>query len=397
MVRRLSARPTAPAPGLCPANTVERVSRLLSRREVLAFRIRAQQLHRPEASATDAAVLDFGVQDSGPDGAGWALTTRGVDLEAPSRPDLVLVWAIRGAPHVYRRGDLPQVAAALEPFSDADAGKRIFDASKPLQAAGIANLRALDAVAAAMAGVVTAPMTKGEVSTALTGLLPAPYLRFCRPCNASHPFEMPFRLAALRAGLELLPGTSPPVLAPIAGFSRARRAEKRYDVIRGYLRFLGPATPSLVAGYLDAPVREVREHWPQDVIEVLVDGRKRSLLAEDAERIDGAAGEASGDSPTHGVRLLAPFDLFLQARDRDLLVADPVRAKALWPVLGRPGAVLVDGEVSGLWRPRAAGRRLRLAVDLWTRDTARLRARISEQAERLASYRKGQLSGVDVA
>ena len=57
-----------------------------------------------------------------------------------------------------------QVAAAVEPFSDADAGKRIYDASKPLKAAGIGNLAALDAVAAAMRAVVTEPTVKGDVS-----------------------------------------------------------------------------------------------------------------------------------------------------------------------------------------------------------------------------------------
>ena len=54
-------------------------------------------------------------------------------------------------------------------------------------------------------------------------------------------------------------------------------------------------------------------------------------------------------------RLLGPFDLFLQARDRSLLVDDPAHAKALWPTLGRPGAVLDRGELVGTWRPRKSG------------------------------------------
>jgi hypothetical protein len=33
---------------------------------------------------------------------------------------------------VEPREDLPSVAAAVEPFSDADAGKRIYDAAKPV-------------------------------------------------------------------------------------------------------------------------------------------------------------------------------------------------------------------------------------------------------------------------
>lgn len=66
------------------------------------------------------------------------------------------------------------VAVAVEPFSDADAGKRIFDAARPLKTAGIGNLAALDAVAAAMRSVVTGPMVKGEVAGALTARMDPP-------------------------------------------------------------------------------------------------------------------------------------------------------------------------------------------------------------------------------
>ena len=158
--------------------------------------------------------------------------------------------------------DLPGVAAAVAPFSDADAGKRIYDASKPLKQAGISNLEALDAVAAAMRSVVTRPTVKGDVSGRVTELMDPPYLRFCRPCDATHLYEMPFRLAAVRAGLELEADTSPPVLRRIAGFTPATIVPPAHDVVRGYLRLLGPATPKHVADYLDAPVKDVRRTGP---------------------------------------------------------------------------------------------------------------------------------------
>lgn len=128
-----------------------------TRAQVLAFRVRAQQLDRGSGAPADTAVLDIGVQDTGSDGGLWALANRGVDVSALSGDDLATVWTIRGAPHLYLRSDLPAVAVAVQPYSDADAGKRIFDASKPLKAAGIANLTALDEVAANMRAVVTRP------------------------------------------------------------------------------------------------------------------------------------------------------------------------------------------------------------------------------------------------
>jgi hypothetical protein len=109
----------------------------VSRHQVLRFRLRQHQLDRaPGAAArsTDVALLDYGVQDTGADGAPWALEIRGAMPAGPE--DLAWAWTWRGAPHAYRRSDLAQVSVATAPFSEADAAKRIFDAVKPLRARG---------------------------------------------------------------------------------------------------------------------------------------------------------------------------------------------------------------------------------------------------------------------
>ena len=353
----------------------------LTREQVLALRVHAQQLGRPSGTVADTAVLELGVQDTGPDGGAWALALRGLS-DVPA-DQLALAWTVRGAPHLYRRADLPGVAAATAPFSDDDAAKRIFDAAKPLKAAGIPVLEALDTVATAMRDVVREPTVKGDLSGALNGRLPEPYQRFCRSCDAVHVYEQPFRLAALRAGLELEPGTSPPVLRPVPGLAPTAEVPQHLDVVRGCLRLLGPATPAHVAGYLDARVADVKAHWPTDAVEVDVAGQKRWLLGE----------PATVPEPPDGVLLLGPFDLFLQARDRDLLVPDRAKAKALWPVLGGPGAVLAGAEVAGSWRARKAGARMSLAVTAW-RDVPD--GALAEQAERLAEFRGLALAAVDV-
>ncbi|PYC67913.1 hypothetical protein C7C45_19990 [Micromonospora arborensis] len=362
---------------------------MVDRRQVMNFRVRAQQLDRDQGTLADTAVLDIGVQNTGPDGARWALAVRGVDVTALSAKDLILLWTIRGAPHLYRRADVGKVVAAVEPFSDADAGKRIYDASKPLKAAGIENLAALDEVAAHLRAIVTKPTVKGDVSGRLAEVMPEPYLRFCRPCDATHVYEMPFRLATTRAGLELQLDTSPPVLQRITGFRRAAAPGDRFDLIRAYLRLFGPATPKQVADYLDAPVKDVKALWPDDVLEVTVDGEVRSLLAADEEALESADGRST--------RLLGPFDLFLQAKDRATLVPDAAHAKDLWPALGRPGGVLVDGELVGTWRPRKSGTTFTVAVQPWRKLPGPTRTAITDQAERLAAYRAVSLTGVDFA
>ncbi len=245
------------------------------------------------------------------------------------------------------------MAAATAPWSEADAAKRIFDASKPLREAGIPVDEALAQVAKEMRSIVTKPTAKGDLSTALTKRLPEPYLRYCRVCEATHSYEQTFRLAALQAGLELRPGTSPPVVQRIKGWRGSADVPTDLDPIRGVLRFLGPATHKDVAGYIDSPVSDVKENWPADATPVEVDGGKRWLLEGDRSALESASVDAKQ------VLLLAPHDLFLQARDRDLLVPDKTRRKQLWVVLGRPGAITRGNEIVGTWRPRASGGKLR--------------------------------------
>jgi hypothetical protein len=359
------------------------VVRTISREQALGFRVHAQQLDRDSGTLDDTAVLDLGVQDTGPDGAGWALALRGL-ADVPD-DDVALAWTLRGAPHLYRRADLAAVASATWPFSDADAAKRIFDAAKTLRAAGIGTLEALDTVAAAMRDIVREPTVKGEMSRRLTERMPEPYLRYCRPCEATHVHEQPFRLAALHAGLELEPRTSPPVLRPVPGLAPAVEVPERLDVVRGCLRLLGPTSPKHVAGYLDAPVREVQGRWPADAVEVAVDGEKRWVLEDDLDALDRPAPDA--------LRLLAPFDLFLQARDRDLLVPDAAAAKDLWRILGRPGAVLAGAEIVGTWRARKSGTSTSVTVEL---RTSLPHALVGEQAERLAAFRNTRLTNLDI-
>lgn len=165
--------------------------------------------------------------------------------------------------------------------------------------------------------------------------------------------------------------------------------QPRQDVVRATLHLLGPATPAQVAGYLDAPLADVRARWPVDVTPVEVDGQQRWALADDLDALVGA--EAVAD------RLLGPYDLLVQGRDRDLLVPDPAHAKALRPVLGRPGAVLLGREVAGLWRPRKSGSTLTVSVGLWARRTRAAERAVEAGAEALASFRGLRLAAVDYA
>src|SRR4051794_34878981 len=250
----------------------------MDRAQAIAQRIHAQQLDRPRGAraVTDAAVLDLGVQDTGRDGASWALVNRGVPLASAEQLEgdeaLALAWTLRSAPHYYRRSDLPDVLVAPSPFSDRDAAKRVLGADKPLEEAGIPVRAGLAELAGRLHDLVRQPMVKGEVSSRLTAALPDPYLKDCVPCGSRHVWEVPFRIGALDGGLELTPGTSPPVLRPVPDWPRQDwgpaadplAAPERLQVIRAYLRLLGPASKKDVAAFLDAPLAEVKERWPPE-------------------------------------------------------------------------------------------------------------------------------------
>ena len=154
-------------------------------------------------------------------------------------------------------------------------------------------------------------------------------------------------------------------------------APKHLQPIRNYLRFLGPARPADVAGFLETSVKEVKAHWPEDAVPVKVAGAERWWLGGEAPKPDAGL-----------VRLLGGFDLLLQGRDRDLLVPDTSRHKALWPALGRPGAVLVGTDIVGTWRPKTSGKRFTLRLRaLGQGPRSGPRSVGAPQAERLAARR----------
>lgn len=123
--------------------------------------------------------------------------------------------------------------------------------------------------------------------------------------------------------------------------------------------------------------------------------QRRFVLAEDVDALAGAGGARRGGAAGSTVRVLGPYDPFLQLRDREVLTDDPARRKALWPVIGRPGAVVGgSGEVLALWRPRTSGKRLRLAVEPWRTLRAAERRSLEEEAERLAAHRDVSCAGL---
>jgi hypothetical protein len=233
-----------------------------------------------------------------------------------------------------------------------------------------------------MRKVVSRPTAKGAASTAVTRAIPKPMWRDCRACKASHISDSAMRTSSLPAGLELQPGTSPPVLQRVKGSKLVTKPQPvgLTRLARAYLRLLGPATAVQVADYLDVRRPDLEPYWPDDLIEVQI-GRATAFLPAECRQ---AFEQAPDPEP---VRLLSGFDPYLQARDRDLIVPDKAVQKALWPVLGRPGAVFADGEVVGTWRPKASGGKLTITVEEFAPLAPTVRDQLGAEGERVAAVR----------
>ena len=351
----------------------------LTRQHVIAYRVAAQGLLRDGTSPDQLAVLDIGIQDT----SGSAALSLDARLRKPEPVpgSLALAWTMRGAPHLHRRRDLDRFAGALFPLSDADALARV-DASASMRKAGIAGLDGFRTALKALRAIVTTPTGKGAASTALTKATPEGMHRYCRSCRATHVFEMVLRLPTPAAGIELEPDTAPPVLIPRADAVQPDDpdVDALQGLVRAYLTLLGPGTVSEAADYFGVRRAELANVWPDDLVEVGVDGRRGWLPSE-------AASSIGRRRKTRLTRLLGAYDPYLQARDRDLIVPDAAVQKTLWPMIGRPGVLFVDGEVVGAWRPRSAKSRLQLAVEPFAPLPPAIHREVEDEAARVAAAR----------
>jgi Winged helix DNA-binding domain len=95
--------------------------------------------------------------------------------------------------------------------------------------------------------------------------------------------------------------------------------------VRRHLHAFGPSTPAGLAAWAGLANAHARGLWKlvdDELVEVRIGDRTRAwLLAADADAL-------ADPPPARGVRLLPAGDPLLQARDRELLIADEADAVA---------------------------------------------------------------------
>jgi Winged helix DNA-binding domain len=154
--------------------------------------------------------------------------------------------------------------------------------------------------------------------------------------------------------------------------------EARLELARRYLHVYGPATPQAFAGWAGIGSRHAVAAF-----EALRGSLTpaRTPIGEAWILADDEAAFRSPPKPAAPARLLPSGDSYVlfQGADRELLVADADRRRALWTPRVWPGGVLVDGEIVGTWRRAGAA----VSIETWRRLSRAERDAVEAEAKSL--------------
>lgn len=329
----------------------------VDRTTALAWRAMA---HGLAESPTDA-VLATGLQDYPPGRTAHAALRVRIGRE-PDPSTVALVHSTRAALHLHRRDDLALLAAALR----VDDGRALDVTANgrfgvELAEAGISHGAAIDQVAHAMAAVMAdgRALTKGELSGAVSPMVDSRLAPWCPGCAVNHVHDALFRAATLQAGLAAEVTTTPTFRYVRLGLaSRPDRDRARAELVRRFVHLAGPTRPVRLASWLALTPPVARTWWDlvaDELRPLTIAGTDFWMTSDDAERLATLV-------PVTGVRLLLPYDPLLELADRELLVPDAAARRQVWAASANPGALLVDGEIAGVWRHRSTGGRLVVTV-----------------------------------
>ncbi|MEU1986171.1 winged helix DNA-binding domain-containing protein [Nocardia sp. NPDC019395] len=377
--------------------------------DVVAFRLRAHHLtqRRPAGDLCSVAGA-CGVQDSPPGSALLALHARvegvtrdGFDHVAGEDKDLLQTWCMRGAPFYFPTADAPVFTTGALPPTETARLHLIRGIEPALNELGMSLDETVDLAAAEIGDVLSGrQLAIGELGEQLAEriareLSPArrDTWQAIGPDGANQPLgeavvHFVIRILTLRGIVCLAPrarNKAPFVLLREwlgDSLPDADPEDFRAALLRRYLHCYGPSTRKDFAAWLGVLAGDVAPWWStlQDQLTpVSVDGRRMWIHTDDLDALRSPA-------ETRGARLLPPSNPYTQMRDRETIV-DKKHHRQVWKTVGAPGAVLADGAIAGIWRPRKSGRTLTLTISPFRSLNAQLREQLREEADHIAGLR----------
>jgi hypothetical protein len=298
--------------------------------------------------------------------------------------------AMRGAPVVVRPADYDTFISGVLPHDEAAMRAFIGPAMTSVRAAKATALEAVTLASEATRRALSrGPLDRDQLHAELRRTLPKALLPHCRACNSNHAHPSLIYAVALNARLVLFPRESGPYL--LARFDRwmkqpkqARSETRPSALLQRFLHTYAPTTLSDYAAWAGISTAQARRSWEalaSELEPVQVENAKQPAFAfaKDIEALQRA--RVDNDS----VRLIAPGDPLLQARDRELL-GDRAFKAIVWKNLSQRGIVLFGTEVVGIARLQREKSALRVTVQGSAGDPAG-RAALEQEAAQLAKIR----------
>jgi hypothetical protein len=302
----------------------------LSRAQILGFRRQAGSLNeRLPASAKSLRLAAWaGLQDSMPRAALLSIHARvkNCDSNCWEHPSLVQLWGPRFNNYVVAAKDLPVFSLGRLP-DDARRRARAHDLASRLHAL-LAGRRM--------------PNNQAERALGLASNL----LRYAAPTGTVLLRWDGARDTVVWCG-------PPPDIEP---------RDARLELARRYLHVFGPSTVESFARWAGIGNGEARDAFAGlagTLTPVTTPIGDAWILADD----EAAFRQPSSSKAAAPARLLPSGDAYylLWDADRELLVPDAKRRAELWTTRVWPGALLVNGEIAGVWRRSET----QVSVDAW--------------------------------
>jgi hypothetical protein len=318
----------------------------LTRPQILAFRrhVGALDARLPRGRRSLRRAAWAGLQDSMPRAALLSIHARveGTEPSTWEDPSLVQLWGPRFSAYVVAARDF--AVFSLGRLPDEPEGRRIAQ----------------------------------DLATRLHALLGSTRMPYAEAGSALGEHHNRLRYAAPTGTVVIRwDGARQPTIRTVPPPEVDPRAA-RLELARRYLHVFGPTTPGAFAEWAGIGPRQGVAAF---------DALRRSLTP-----VRSPVGDAwilTHDEPTFGAapgpaapaRLLPSGDAYflLQGADRELLVPDADRRRALWTSRVWPGALLVGGELAGTWR-RVQGT---LTIQTWRRFSRAARDTVEGEAESL--------------
>lgn len=159
------------------------------------------------------------------------------------------------------------------------------------------------------------------------------------------------------------------------------------ELVERFVHCYGPCTPKMFQSWLGGDELQARRLWSMradEMEEVLTDKGSAWILQRDHD-------DYLDDTIKKRLLFLSPHDPYLDLKDRDVILKDKEYQQLVWRPSNNPGAIILSGQIIGIWQKKTAGAFIDIRVKLFFHKIAELEMELFQEAMRFANYRQLRL------